>query len=78
MNQDLMDFFSKNNLPNKIKGGAYIMNMTIKNMKMTLMNINKTLMNMKMLLHIGLLCVAKILKLFILTVLQLNILLQKL
>ena len=39
MNLDLMVLYSRNNLPNKIKKGAYVINLT----------------NMKILVHIGLL-----------------------
>ena len=54
--------YSRDNLPKKIKDGAYVI------------NLDKTLM----LEHIGLLCMWRILKLFILKVLELNMLLKKL
>ena len=58
----LIGVFSRDNLPKKIKDGAYVIN----------------LMNIQMLTHIGLLYFVTKMKLFILMVLVLNIFLKKL
>ena len=53
--------YSRDNFPKTIKDGAYIITQII----------------MQVLVHIGLLCIVKILKLFILTVMELNVFLKK-
>ena len=53
--------YSRDNFPNTVKDGAYIITQII----------------MQVLVNIGLLCIVKISKLFILTVMELNVFLKK-